>query len=178
MMKAGIFCGLPRELRTRCNMRSIYGQSCKHASECYAGIAARVLRVAHVVEMKESRPSTRPPTRLSQAVRDHGGAGQLDPRRRRRGNARLEVASDQDRFLVADSVADFSCQHTTTVNADQAVITDSVVRGKNNEAYWGESGHDVCTAKCPLLTQSGHHEPMSARDPKPDFQFGPISQCP
>src|SRR5262249_11498443 len=78
------------------------------------------------VEMKESRPSTRPPTRLSQAVRDHGGAGQLDPRRRRRGNARLEVASDQDRFLVADSVADFSCQHTTTVNADQAVITDSV----------------------------------------------------
>src|SRR5262249_60290191 len=80
MMKAGIFCGLPRELRTRCNMRSIYGQSCKHASECYAGIAARVLRVTHVVEMKESRPSTRPPTRLSQAVRDHGGAGQLDPR--------------------------------------------------------------------------------------------------
>src|SRR5262245_24258106 len=72
--------GRPRELRTRCNMRSIYGQSCKHASECYAGIAARVLRVTHVVEMKESRPSTRPPTRLSQAVRDHGGAGQLDPR--------------------------------------------------------------------------------------------------
>jgi hypothetical protein len=25
-------------------------------------------------------------------------------------------------------------QHTTTVNADQAVITDSVVTGKNNEA--------------------------------------------
>src|SRR5262245_8107715 len=40
----------------------------------------RVLRVVHVVEMKESRPSTRAPTRLSQAVRDHGGAGQLHPR--------------------------------------------------------------------------------------------------
>src|SRR5262249_3027 len=73
------------------------------------------------VEMKESRPSTRPPTRLSQAVRDHGGAGQLDPRTVIHTNTvpyfrgavplekRLEVASDQDRFRAADSVADFSC---------------------------------------------------------------------
>src|SRR5262249_16124311 len=69
----------PRELRTRCNMRSIYGQSCKYASECYADIAVRALRGARVAEMKESRPSTRP-SRLSQAVRDHEGAGQLDLR--------------------------------------------------------------------------------------------------
>src|SRR5262249_33211657 len=57
MKAAGAFRGRLRELRKRRNMCSIYGQSCKHASECYAGIAARVLRVAHGVEMKESRPS-------------------------------------------------------------------------------------------------------------------------